>query len=186
MIDGFTYGGRIIILVPEHKQLKGHMEVHPLGCGNRLVSWSTKYFFWLLLQDKLSTRGVLRRRNMVLDDYTCVGCGVGVEETVDHLFLNCPFAVQCWALINLDSSINLQPLQLLEFFRSRLQVSFFMEIIILLCWSIWGWRNALIFESQAETVHDVKESFKSHFSLVIYRAKSKHVNIMKAWLDSLV
>ena len=94
--------------------------------------------FWLLLQDKLSTRGVLRRRNMVLDDYTCVGCGVGVEETVDHLFLNCPFAVQCWALINLDSSINLQPLQLLEFFRSRLQVSFFMEIIILLCWSIWG------------------------------------------------
>ena len=38
MIDGFTYGGRIIILVPEHKQLKGHMEVHPLGCGNRLVS----------------------------------------------------------------------------------------------------------------------------------------------------
>jgi hypothetical protein len=31
-------------------------------------------FFWLLLQNRLNTRGLLQRKNMMLDSYTCEFC----------------------------------------------------------------------------------------------------------------
>lgn len=31
-----------------------------------------KFFFWLLLKDRLHTRNLLRRKNMMLDEYTYV------------------------------------------------------------------------------------------------------------------
>ena len=40
----------------------------------------------------------------------------------------------CWATLNLNSELNLNPLQILEIFISDLQVPFFVEIIILKCW----------------------------------------------------
>lgn len=33
-----------------------------------------KVFFWLLLKDRLSTRSILRRKNMHLESYNCVLC----------------------------------------------------------------------------------------------------------------
>lgn len=54
-----------------------------------------KVFFWLLLRDRLSTRNILRRKNMHLDSFSCVLCQLNVEETVTHLFLDCSFARSC-------------------------------------------------------------------------------------------
>jgi hypothetical protein len=54
-----------------------------------------RVFFWLLLKDRLSTRNILRRKNMFLQTYTCVLCAHNIEETVHHLFLHCEFAKQC-------------------------------------------------------------------------------------------
>jgi len=45
-----------------------------------------KFFFWLLLRDRLNTRNLLRRKNMDLDDYSCVLCSLGCEETCFRLF----------------------------------------------------------------------------------------------------
>lgn len=89
-----------------HKHLKGQRKIHPAfnWLWKSACQMKHRIFFWLLLQDKLSTRERLRRRNMILDDYNCVGCGSAHEELVEHLFLKCPFAVQCWALLNLDST----------------------------------------------------------------------------------
>ena len=96
------------------KHLKGHMEIHHAfrWLWKSACQLKLKIFFWLLMQDKWSTREVLRRRNMVLEDYECAVCGTGLEETVEHLFLKCPFAIQCWASLNIV--INLQHLQILE------------------------------------------------------------------------
>ena len=60
-----------------------------------------KVFFWLLLKDRLSTRNVLRRRNMNLESYNCVLCNNSVEETLEHLFLHCNFARQCWNILGI-------------------------------------------------------------------------------------
>jgi hypothetical protein len=56
--------------------LTGHRIIHPAfkwlwksACQNK-----HKVFFWLLLKDRLSTRELLRRRNMFLPSYNCVCC----------------------------------------------------------------------------------------------------------------
>jgi hypothetical protein len=74
------------------------------GCGNPSVSQSTRFCFWLLLKDRLSTRNILRRKIMHLDSYNCVLCNLSEEETVDHLFMYCPFARDCWDLLNIHTS----------------------------------------------------------------------------------
>jgi hypothetical protein len=57
-------------------------------------------FTWLLLNDRLNTRNILRRRKKVLDEgYNCVMCHNSEEETAAHLFFNCPAAAsRCFAL----------------------------------------------------------------------------------------
>jgi hypothetical protein len=61
-----------------------------------------KVFFWLLLNDRLHTRGLLQKKNMALDSYTCELCLHQRTETLRHLFLRflcCPFAKNCWSTL---------------------------------------------------------------------------------------
>jgi hypothetical protein len=81
-----------------YKHLLGTQAVHPAFGWLWKSSWQMKYkvFFWLLLQNRLNTRAILRRRNMTLESYTCEICIRQREETLSHLFLRCPFAKNCW------------------------------------------------------------------------------------------
>jgi hypothetical protein len=38
---------------------------------------------------------------MQLQSYNCELCNKGAEETLEHLFLQCPFAQDCWGMLNL-------------------------------------------------------------------------------------
>jgi GH15 family glucan-1,4-alpha-glucosidase len=51
-----------------------------------------KFFFWLLLQDHLNTRELLKRKNMDLTNYNCVLCNCNSEKSLFHLFFDCPFS----------------------------------------------------------------------------------------------
>jgi hypothetical protein len=117
-----------------------------------------KAFFWLLRQDRLSTRNILRRKNFHLPSYACVLCVHNQEETMEHLFLQCDLARECWALIGLAVSNFPNPYQIFEDFRSQLNVSFFMEIVIIMSWSIWAVRNDVIFKGFLRVVRDVWRS----------------------------
>ena len=69
-----------------------------------------KNFAWLVLVDRLNTKTMLRRRHLnIQDDVLCVMCNTGMEEDIEHLFFDCPFAGQCWSSINFawDSSLPL-------------------------------------------------------------------------------
>ena len=99
-----------------YKQLKGHLVLHPVynwlwksSCQNK-----HKVFFWLLIKDRLSTRELLRRKNMALPDYNCILCTGSVEESLSHLFLDCPFAIQSWTWINIHIDQQLDPFQNLQ------------------------------------------------------------------------
>jgi hypothetical protein len=46
------------------------------------------------MKDRLSTRGLLRRRNMELEDYNCVLCNEQAKESVEHLFIKATYLVQ--------------------------------------------------------------------------------------------
>jgi len=156
-----------------YKQLSGFSHPHPAfkwiwksACQNK-----HKVFFWLVLKDRISTRELLRRKNMNLEDYNCVLCNSRMEETLMHLLLQCPFATQCWAWINVQVPNDLEAFQVLQSFRNQLSVSFFMEIIILMCWVIWKARNDLIFRQINPLILNSKEDFRREigvFSLFLF------------------
>ena len=45
-----------------------------------------KFFFWLLLLDRLNTRNLMMRKNFNLPDYNCVTSNCITEESANHLF----------------------------------------------------------------------------------------------------
>jgi hypothetical protein len=98
----------------------------------------------LVIKDRLSTRNIQRRKNMHLDFYTCVLCNESVEETAEHLFLQCSFAKDCWSIINLGTPPHRTFLKIVDHFKTKLQSQFFMLAVILMCWTIWTARNDLI------------------------------------------
>lgn len=59
-----------------------------------------KFFVWLVLVDRLNTKTMLQRRHLNIEDDTlCVMCNTNLEEDINHLFFDCPFAVHCWNYI---------------------------------------------------------------------------------------
>ena len=110
-----------------YKQLSGFSHPHPAfkwiwksACQNK-----HKVFFWLVLKDRISTSELLRRKNMNLEHYNCVLCSNRVDETLMHLLLQCPFATQCWAWINVQTPSDLEVFQVLQSFRNQVLVPFF-------------------------------------------------------------
>lgn len=171
-----------------YKQLSGHRPIHKSfkwiwdnSCQNK-----HKVFAWLILMDKLSTGELLKRKNMELPDYTCVLCNSSTEETILHLLITCPFASTCWNWIGLQIHDQANLFQNLELFRRQLQVPFFMEILIIMCWTIWQARNGVIFDDKMPTINQAKRDFKSEFALLMIRAKRSYFPRIELWLNSLV
>lgn len=94
---------------------------------------------------------------MELPSYNCALCQENVEELVSHLFIECQFASDCWETLDLHPHANLQPLQNPELLRAQIDKSFYLEIIILMCWTIWKCRNNQIFSNVAEVQVYVQE-----------------------------
>lgn len=115
-----------------------------------------KVFAWSILMDRLSTRELLKRKNMELQDYTCVLCNNSTEESLLHLMIDCPFASDCWGWFGLHAQQGWDINHCLEEFRRQLHVPFFMEIIILMSWSIWQARNGLIFNNRPPSIQEAK------------------------------
>jgi hypothetical protein len=61
-----------------------------------------KVFFQLLLQDRLNRRGLLRRKTMNFESYTCELCIMQREENLRHLFFRCSFAKNCWLQLGIQ------------------------------------------------------------------------------------
>jgi hypothetical protein len=170
-----------------YKQLIGSQQIHPAFSWLWSSSCQLKHkvFFWLILQDRLNTRGLLKRRNMQLDSYTCELCILQKEEGIRHLFFGYAFAKNCWATIGVVIPSWLRPDRATRHLRIKLSVPFAMEIIITMCWSIWLERNAWIFNNVAPEVQKCQANFKKEFDLVIYRSKKKYKEDMRLWLLSL-
>jgi len=79
---------------------------------------------------------MLIKQNMHLEDYNCVFCASTNDETIERLFLQFPFAQDCWGSINLFVVPSWSPFAAFEHLKQQLATPFFMEVIILLSWSI--------------------------------------------------
>lgn len=122
---------------------------------------------------------------MLLQDYICPLCSSTEDESSNHLFLECPFAFQCWIWINLQPDPSIDPFQNLQSFKNQLQAPFFMEIIILMCWVIWKARNDAIFRQSAPNIQNLKMDFRVELQLLMLRAKRSYSPRFDQWITSL-
>jgi hypothetical protein len=92
-----------------YRYIFNEVDAHPIfkivwksSCTPRI-----KFFAWLVLVDRLNTKSMLRRRHMnIQGTVTCVMCNSGAEETIDHLFFDCPFAKECWAMLLFSGTLR--------------------------------------------------------------------------------
>ena len=145
-----------------------------------------KVFFWLLLKDRLSTRNILRRKNMQLDSFLCVLCNTSEEETCQHLFIDCPFAKQSWDLLNISFQNGTNINDCITQIRNQSHPVFFMMVAILMCWAIWSVRNDFIFRNIQPNVQTAKEIFRKEIALLSLRAKTKDSITFDLWIQNLL
>ena len=85
-----------------------------------------------------------------------------------------------------DSKQPLNPYQNFEDFRMQLNVPFFMEIIIVMSWSIWAIKNDVVFRGIPASSLRCSQIFKHTFSLLLWRAKKKYFPSIELWLEQVV
>lgn len=144
-----------------------------------------KVFCWLLLNDRLSTRNILRRKGMALDSYNCAICLTDEEETAQHLFWNCPFAQQCWGILNLQTIQTGDTSENILAIKDQLNNQFFMTAVIMMCWTIWTARNELIFRSNQISMQESKRLFFKEINLVSIRVKERLTESFEQCIQSL-
>ena len=166
----------------------GHQQVHDVykWIWKGLCQPKPKIFFWLLVSDRLSTRNILRRRQMHLPSYNCVMCLNSHEETRSHLFLHCPFARECWQHIRIDVPLDSDFPEVTEMFKDQIQSRFFIAAIILMCWSIWTSRNKLIFEGIQPSPAAAKEIFQKELLLLKHRVRVSLSLQLEQWIQTFM
>ena len=164
--------------------LIGHAQVHHSfrWLWNSCCQNKHKVFFWLLLKDRLSTRNFLKRKSMSLPSYSCALCTSNTEETMEHLFLHCPFAEACWGLIGVHIPYGADIFSTIDSFKAQLHTLVFMNIVILLCWSIWISRNDLIFQGLQPSTDSCRRVFKTELMMLLHWVKSKHKTFLEEWI----
>ena len=109
---------------------------------------------------------------MFLESYNCVLCQEGVEESRNHLFLICTFARECWSLLGLNLPLQCSFPEVILRMKTHLQTDFF-NAVILMCWTIWGARNNIIFNGRHQSINVCRRVFMEELTLTSLRAKAK-------------
>jgi len=93
---------------------------------------------------------------MTLDSYACEIYLIGEEETVQHLFWSCPFAQQCWGILNLQTIQTGDTSENILAIKDQMNNQFFMTAIITMWWTIWTARNEFIFKNNQIVIQESK------------------------------
>ena len=188
MNDSWTYiwGSSQFSSSKAYKLLTGHTQVDPTFKRLWKTSCQSKHkvFFWLVMKDRKSTRNVMRRRTMQLDDYNCVLCQQQTEETLMHLLFYCNFAKNCWWALNFAYAGNLSIFHIVEDWRNYVSAPFALDIFILVCWSIWMVRNGVIFKNKVASVDDCKRNLTAEALMLQHRTKARITPLLESWIQS--
>jgi hypothetical protein len=183
----YIWGNNVFTVKQAYKALIGHQPAPPhfnwlwkSSCQAR-----HKFFFWLLIHDRLNTRNLLGRKQMHLQSYNYATLDCQQEETVLHLFWECPFAMKCWDFICPQRTHGLTALDSISNINTNLNLPFSMEIIVLAAWSIWILRNEKIFNNIQPLFKTWKAIYFQELRWLGYRMKKKHEETFKDWLQSV-
>jgi hypothetical protein len=144
-----------------------------------------KFFAWLLLNDRLNTRNMLRRRRKFLENYNCPLCADSVEETLEHLFFDCPCAATRWFKLGIVWDDEAPIHQKIQLAKSQFHFPFFMEVFMIAAWCLWNERNSLVFNGRAPGLNSWLISFKKEVEAHLFRIKNIFHSSIRQWLASL-
>ena len=122
---------------------------------------------------------------MHLDSYNCALCNQVIEESVHHLFVDCSFARMCWDILNVDIPLTGSFPELSSRIKIQLNTQFFMEAIIITCWTIWSARNELIFRGNRLNLADCRRALFSELKLLKHRIKASQQIQFFSWIQNL-
>jgi hypothetical protein len=88
-----------------------------------------KFFFWLLIKDRPSTRNILRKKNMYLEYYNCVICNVFFTVQFHKAGLEHPKP---------GTPLHRNFPEMVEHFRSKATIPILHDSWILMCWTMWN------------------------------------------------
>jgi hypothetical protein len=120
----YIWGNRQYSSAKAYKHLSGSQPVHPAlkWIWRSTCQMKHKVFFWLFLMDRLNTRGLLRRKSMHLESYTCEMCLLQSVKNVRRLFLRCSFMKNCWLRIGVHVPTWLKPDRATRYIKRSLGV----------------------------------------------------------------
>ncbi|GKB05354.1 putative RNA-directed DNA polymerase, eukaryota, reverse transcriptase zinc-binding domain protein [Tanacetum coccineum] len=156
---------------------------------NRCVPIKINVFMWRLLLNKLPSRFNLDRRGIDVGSILCPICQDDVES-VYHLLFSCEMAKDLWDLLakwwELDIPVcaNISECySWLDSLHASSKVRLFLEGAGgTLLWSIWSFRNRLVFSSSPPKKALLWDSIVSHSFLWI---SSRNPKLNFSWLDWL-
>nr|TKW09450.1 hypothetical protein SEVIR_6G095300v2 [Setaria viridis] len=123
---------------------------------------------------------------MPLDSNVCEMCIRQKRETITHLFLRCSFAKACWNSVGISYVSTRSSLNIFNQIRRQMNTAFFMEVIILMTWSIWTTRNDWTFNNLDPSIAGTRSKFLSELSLVAsHRMNSLLSQTCFDWILSL-
>jgi hypothetical protein len=172
-----------------YKHLHAHIQTFAVSkwIWKSCCTLKTKFFGWLLLNDRLNTRDMLQRRNWhVTDETHCVLCPARIYEDRLHLFFQCNFSQRIWCYLQIDWSLSQDLQTAASMARADFGKPFFMEVVIIACWNIWKQRNENFFEAQTPSFKGWKRNFVHDLSMLGHRIKKKHHAALMAWIGSLL
>jgi len=144
------------------------------------------FFAWLVLNDRLNTRNMLRRRRKYLEEgYNCALCQDGAEETIEHLFFSCSSSNCRWFVLGIIWNDAGNIFEKLSTVKQAFPFPFFMEVVMIGAWCIWKERNALIFNGKAPNLSTWKIDFKREVRGHLCRIKTSLHDSISSWLDAL-
>jgi hypothetical protein len=146
-----------------------------------------KFFAWLLVNDRLNTRDMLRRRQCnVTNVYDCVLCPTHGVEDWKHLFFYCNFSQRIWNYLQISWGNGATIESIVFTARREFARPFFFEIVILACWHIWKQRNAAIFERVLPSFRAWRAGFISDITRHMHRVKDSLKPALPSWIDNLM
>ncbi|PNT74499.1 hypothetical protein BRADI_1g15785v3 [Brachypodium distachyon] len=111
---------------------------------------------------------MLDKKNSHLQALHCVLCSMGIKETIDHLFFECPFALTCWRYICPNFIPHQSVHDSFAAIKEELKSPFHMEVSVLVTWSIWRTRNNYIFNQIQPSFYRCKMIFKEELILISF------------------
>ncbi|GJS38524.1 RNA-directed DNA polymerase, eukaryota, reverse transcriptase zinc-binding domain protein [Tanacetum coccineum] len=167
------------------------VDSHILDTDNEATRWNrnipikVNVFLWRLKLNKLPYRVNLDRRGIEVGSILCPSC-LDDFETVNHSFFNCGMAKDLWSLLAKWWELDILVCDNISewydwqgFFHVPSKVCLFLEGGALM-WSIWNFRNLLIFSSSPPKKATLWDSIVSQsFLWISYRNPNRNLS----WVD---